>query len=83
MPQVVGNKQKWKEASEGLEISRRLAKHTLSRRSETYKSWQITLNCEQKQLAASCGNLQLFSGLRRLRQDFLDFISRLEGSCPL
>ncbi|MGC2529804.1 MAG: hypothetical protein WA639_18800 [Candidatus Acidiferrum sp.] len=33
-----------------------------------------------KQLAASCGNLLLSSGLRRLRQDLVNFISRLEGS---
>src|SRR5438045_5490822 len=32
-----------------------------------------------KQLSTSCGNLLLFSGLRRLRQDLVNFISRLEG----
>ncbi len=36
-----------------------------------------------KQLYASCGNLLLFSGLRRLRQDLVNFISRLEGSCSI
>lgn len=29
MPQVIGNKQKWKEAVEDLELSRRLAKQVL------------------------------------------------------
>jgi hypothetical protein len=33
----------------------------------------------EKRLAASCHNLLLFSGLRRLRQDLVNFISRLEG----
>jgi hypothetical protein len=27
MPQVIGNQEKWKEAIEGLELSRALAKH--------------------------------------------------------
>ena len=35
MPQVIGNKQKWKEASEGIEISLRLAKQVLSQLSYT------------------------------------------------
>ena len=35
MPQVVVNKQKWKEAIEGLESSRRLAKQVLSQLSYT------------------------------------------------
>jgi len=35
MPQVIVNKQKWKEAMEGLEISRRLAKQVLSQLSYT------------------------------------------------
>ena len=30
MPQVIGNKQKWEEAIEGLESSRRLAKQVFS-----------------------------------------------------
>ncbi len=30
MPQVIGNKQKWKEAIEGLEVCRELAKQVLS-----------------------------------------------------
>ena len=33
----------------------------------------------EKRIAASCRNLLLFSGLRRLRQDLVNFISRLEG----
>ncbi len=33
----------------------------------------------EKRRAASCHNLLLFSGLRRLRQDLVNFISRLEG----
>jgi hypothetical protein len=35
MPQVIGNKQKWKEAIERLEVSRRLAKQVLSQLSYT------------------------------------------------
>jgi len=37
----------------------------------------------EKRLAASCHNLLLFSGLRRLRQDLVNFISRLEGRCSV
>jgi hypothetical protein len=33
----------------------------------------------EKRLATSCGNLLFFSGLRRLRQDLVNSISRLEG----
>ncbi len=33
----------------------------------------------EKRLAASCHNLLLFSGLRRLRQDLVNLNSRLEG----
>ena len=32
MPQVIGNKQKWKEAIEGLELFRRLAKQVVSQK---------------------------------------------------
>jgi hypothetical protein len=35
MPQVIGNKEKWKEAVEGLELSRELAKQVLSQLSYT------------------------------------------------
>jgi len=35
MPQVIGNKRKWKEAIEGLERSRELAKQVLSQLSYT------------------------------------------------
>jgi hypothetical protein len=35
MPQVIVNKQKWKEAIESLELSRRLAKQVLSQLSYT------------------------------------------------
>jgi hypothetical protein len=35
MPQVIVNKQKWKEAREGLELSRELAKQVLSQLSYT------------------------------------------------
>jgi hypothetical protein len=35
MPQVIVNKQKWKEAVEGLELSRELAKQVLSQLSYT------------------------------------------------
>jgi len=35
MPQVIGNKQKWKEAIESLELSRELAKQVLSQLSYT------------------------------------------------
>jgi hypothetical protein len=35
MPHVIGNKEKWKEAVEGLELSRELAKQVLSQLSYT------------------------------------------------
>jgi hypothetical protein len=35
MPQVIVNKEKWKEAIEGLEVFRRLAKQVLSQLSYT------------------------------------------------
>ena len=35
MPQVIVNKEKWKEEIEGLEVSRRLAKQVLSQLSYT------------------------------------------------
>jgi hypothetical protein len=35
MPQVIGNKERWKKAVEGLELSRELAKQVLSQLSYT------------------------------------------------
>jgi hypothetical protein len=35
MPQVIGNKEKWKEAIEGLELSHEFAKQVLSQLSYT------------------------------------------------
>ena len=62
-------------------------KQTLSHRSENVV--QVVANRPklgtegeqkgEKQLAAFCGNLPLFSGLRRLRQDLVSLTSRLEG----
>ena len=37
----------------------------------------------EKRLAASCHNLLLLSELRRLRQDLVNSISRLEGRCSI
>ena len=62
-------------------------KATLSRRSENVvqvvaNHTKLRTEGEQKgekPLAAFCHNLLLFSGLRRLRQDLVNFISRLEG----
>jgi hypothetical protein len=44
MPQVIGNKQKSKEAMEGLEILRRLAKQVLSQLSYTPTVYSLDCN---------------------------------------
>jgi hypothetical protein len=43
MPQVIGNKEKWKEAAEGLELSRELAKQVLSQLSYTPMAGQFVI----------------------------------------
>ena len=63
MPQVIVNKAKWKEAIEGLELFRRLAKQVLSQLSYTPALVSILLivkhleppgNCESTEFTLSC-----------------------------
>ena len=53
MPQVIVNKEKWKEEIEGLEVSRRLAKQVLSQLSYT----PIVLACKHSNINVLWDNL--------------------------
>ena len=65
MPQVVVNKQKWKEAIEGLELSRRLAKQVLSQLSYTPARLTFYLR-----ILFGMGHLLSSPGIGKVRRSF-------------